>query len=167
MSIAPQIGVPNMTRPGSPRISASMAALLFLAISPLAGHANSDSVDYVSVLAHHSCAPWDGPAVAIEFYTSPTRCGQGKSARLSINLWRNLPLKSGQKFELSHATSVGAASLCVKEGQCEAAESGTVWIEEFDSGKSVSGHYEFKFRKAGQLAGKFRASWCEIRQMCR
>ena len=118
------------------------------------------------MLAHASCAPWDGPAVAIGFYTSPTRCGQAKFARLNINLWRDLPLKAGQKIELSSGTSKGGVSLCEKENQCEAANSGAVWIDSIEQGKSITGRYEFAFKKAGRLEGKFRATWCETRQLC-
>jgi hypothetical protein len=143
-------------------------ASIFLcaAVQPLAGDSPSGQSDYATVLAHDSCAPWDGPAVTLEFYTSPARCGEARSARLNINLWRGLPLKAGQKFELTRTATVGSASFCPQENQCEAAESGTVWIEGIEQRKSIAGRYEFAFRKAGRLAGKFRANWCQIRRLC-
>jgi len=149
-------------------VLAGWAAILFCgAAQPLAGDSASNTGEFAAVLAHNSCAPWDGPAVAFEFYTSPTRCGQAKSARLNINLWRDLPLKAEQKFELARGTTAGAASLCARENQCEAAVSGTVWIEDVRADKSVSGRYELVFQKAGRLAGKFRAEWCRTHELCR
>jgi hypothetical protein len=144
----------------------TIAALYCAGAAPLAGNAHSEPSEYAAVLAHASCAPWDGPAVAIDFYSSPAQCGQAKSARLRINLWRELPLKAGQKLDLSRATSAGVASFCAQENQCEAADSGTVWIEGLEPGKSISGRYELAFKKRGGLAGKFRANWCKNRQLC-
>ncbi|HUK54226.1 MAG TPA: hypothetical protein VL099_13125 [Candidatus Binatia bacterium] len=155
-----------ITHPLKFLVAACAALLLGPVVQTLSGTSDSSQGEFVAILAHASCAPWDGPAVAIEFYTTPTRCGEAKIARLNINLWRNLPLKAGQKFELSRATTTGVASLCARENQCEAAESGTVWIEEFEAGKSVSGRYEFSFQRAGRRAGKFRAKWCDLRMMC-
>ena len=147
-------------------ITGCLASLVSLAAFPLAGDSPTEPQEYAAVLAYASCAPWDGPAVAIGFYTSPARCGEAKSSRLNINLWRGLPLKAGQRFELARATSVGSASFCPRENQCEAAESGSVWIESHEPGKSISGHYEFAFKKAGRVAAKFRANWCDLRQRC-
>ena len=148
-------------------IAVCIAALMVAGIELLAGGSPSSQNEYATVLAHRSCAPWDGPAVAIEFYTSPTECGRARSAQLNVNLWRNLPLKDGQKFELSRGTTDGSASLCARENQCELADSGAIWTDRIVQGKTVSGRYEFAFKRAGHVAGKFRAVWCENRQLCR
>ena len=144
-----------------------VALVLGAGVQKLDANLAAEENEYATVLASNSCAPWDGPAVAIAFYTTPTRCGQAKSARLSISFWRGLPLKEGQKYEFSGGASAGVATLCFEEGRCESAETGSVWIEGIEQRKSIAGHYEFIFKKAGHITGKFRAAWCPLPVICR
>jgi hypothetical protein len=121
--------------------------------------------EYETVLVHRACAPWDGPAVEIEFYASPARCGRPQASNLRIALWRNLPPKAGQKIEFK-GDRPGVASFCPQENQCEAAKSGTVEIESYEESKGASGRYDLEFTKAGRMTGRFRATWCAMRFLC-
>jgi hypothetical protein len=145
---------------GSAAILVSVAALLISS-----SRANNQK-EFDTALVHRSCAPWDGPAVQIEFYVSPARCGRPQVSNLRIALWRDLPPVAGQKMELGGNSKMGVASYCPQENQCEAAKSGSLVIESYEEGKGASGSYDLVFPKAGRLAGRFRAAWCAVRIRC-
>ena len=87
-----------MSIPRSFLFAGLVAVVLGAGVQKLDANFAAEENEYVTVLASDSCAPWDGPAVVIAFYTTPTRCGQARSARLSISFWRGLPLKEGQRY---------------------------------------------------------------------
>ena len=147
-------------------VLACTALLLFLAGKFVAGSRADDRKEFEAVLVHKSCAPWDGPAVEIEFYSSPARCSEPQVSNLRVALWRDLPPKPGQKIDLGTDSKLGAASYCQEEYKCERAKSGSVLIESYEEGKGASGKYDFVFAKAGHLTGRFRASWCAMRIRC-
>ena len=122
--------------------------------------------EFETALVHRSCAPWDGPAVEMEFYTSPARCGAAQGSNLRIALWRDLPPKAGQKIDLGIESRSGAVSYCRQENQCERAKSATVEIESYEEGKGASGRYDLAFPKAGRMTGRFRAEWCVMHTRC-
>jgi len=126
----------------------------------------ADAEQYDTVLFHRSCAPWDGPAVEFEFYTSPAKCGGTQASALRISLWKNLPPKPGQKIELGTSAQLGTAIHCSQNESCEAIKSGSVLIETYENGKDASGSYDLTFPKAGHLTGRFRATWCTLRVFC-
>jgi hypothetical protein len=88
-------------------IAGSAAFLFVLASLSLIAMRAEDRKGFETVLVHTSCAPWDGPAVEIEFYTSPARCDQNRASILRISLWRNLPPRAGQKISLGRDSRSG------------------------------------------------------------
>jgi len=146
---------------------AGCAALLFIFAALFFYRARAEErMEFETVLVHTDCAPWDGPALEIEFYTSPARCDENRASILRISLWQNLPPRAGQKIQFGRDPKLGAAGYCPQENHCEAAESGSVFIESYERGKGASGRYDLKFPKAGRLSGRFRAAWCETRELC-
>jgi len=142
------------------------AFLLVLAPRFFTSASSEDRKEFETALAHRACAPWDGPAVEIEFYDSPARCDHPPASRLRIALWRNLPPKAAQKIEFGGDEKSGVASYCPRENQCEPAKSGSLEIESYEEGKGAAGRYDLVFPKAGRLKGRFRADWCPIRTRC-
>jgi hypothetical protein len=116
----------------------------------------------------NSCAPWDGPAIALNLSSTPLKCGKGDVIELSVHIWRELPLHDDQTFVLDEKSRWGGASYC-KGGEqpCERATKGTIHIERFERGKGAEGTYELEFPKRGRVTGSFHAKWCEMRIMCR
>jgi hypothetical protein len=146
--------------------AAGVAVLFAFAVFFLYSTPAEDQTKYESVLVHTACAPWDGAAVEIEFYTSPARCGQNVASTLRIALWGTFSPPVGQEIRLGRDPKLGAATYCPQENKCEAARSGSIFIETYERGKGATGHYEFVFPKAGRRTGNFRAVWCETREMC-
>lgn len=147
-------------------IAGGATALFALASLFLYTTRAEDRKEFETVLVHRACAPWDGPAIEFEFYTSAARCGQTKASALRIALWGILSLHAGQEIQLGRDPKLGTASYCPQENDCEAAKSGSLFIESFERGKGATGHYEFVFPKAGRRTGSFRAAWCDTRMMC-
>ena len=113
-----------------------------------------------------SCAPWDGPAIAITLTSEPAQCKRTSEPFLSIGIWRGLPLKSGQVVKFGQGSDAGFASRCKKEGDCERAQSGTVTFEQYEEGSGASGRYELHFKGDETLSGTFEVKWCEERVIC-
>ncbi len=113
----------------------------------------------------NSCAPWDGPAIAIVLSNS-AGCKAVETPYVQISLWRNLPPKTGKTYQFDTSNSNGAASRCLKPGKCEAATSGTVTFEIYEEGKRNRGHYELHFKDNVSEIGTFLAEWCSNRELC-
>jgi hypothetical protein len=118
--------------------------------------------------AGEACAPWDGPAIALHFSSTPLKCEKGDIVELTVSFWRELPLHDDQTFVLDAKSKWGGASYC-KGGEqpCEGATSGTIHIESFTRGKGAGGTYELGFPKLGRVKGSFVAQWCHGRIVCR
>ncbi len=113
-----------------------------------------------------SCAPWDGPAIAITLTSEPAQCKRTSEPFLSIGIWRGLPLKSGQVVKFGAGSDAGFTSRCKKEGDCERAQSGTITFERYEEGSGASGRYELHFKGDETLSGTFDVKWCEERVIC-
>jgi hypothetical protein len=137
-----------------------------ISLLPAAGSApENSSFPHVSMSA--SCAPWDGPAIAIEFSHTPLQCGKPRTVELTIALWKELPPRSGQTIPLDANAKAGQAAYCPGEGKpCELATTGSVHFDTFVREKRAVGNYNLIFPKAGRLTGSFRADWCHARILC-
>lgn len=119
---------------------------------------------YGSVQA--SCAPWDGPAVEVRLTTEPAHCGPSGGPYVFIAVWRGLPLHAGQTVKFGPGSDAGTASRCLKEGDCQAARSGTVVFDRFGDGKGAAGRYELIFADGDVVKGAFDVTWCPVRAIC-
>jgi hypothetical protein len=112
-----------------------------------------------------TCAPWDGPAVAIRL-SDTAGCTSTTGPYIQISLWRDLPVQAGQTIRFDLRNSNGQASRCPRPNQCEAAISGSVLFDIVDEGKKASGRYELRFAHGSIESGSFDADWCETRALC-
>jgi len=113
-----------------------------------------------------SCAPWDGPAVEVRLTTEPAHCKPSRGPYVFIAVWRGLPLRSGQTVKFGPGSDAGTASRCVKEGDCQAARSGTVVFDRFEDGTGAAGRYELIFKDGDVVKGTFDATWCSVHSVC-
>ena len=119
-------------------------------------------------LIQHSCAPWDGPAIAITLSQEAAQCNRAPSGPyLSMGVWRGLPLHDGQVVSFDTHSNNGFASRCAKENDCQRAESGTIEFEKYKDGSGARGHYELHFKGGETVTGAFDVQWCDTRGMCR
>jgi len=143
----------------------TVALLMFAFV--LGASALAANPTYSTGSIQSSCAPWDGAAIAM---TIGTKQAQPQHAPeppyLNVNIWKDLPLHTGQTIELSSSSSAGSASRCLKEGQCELATSAVIRIEHFKTGSGATGHYELHFKNGETLSGSFDLTWVNVRMMC-
>jgi hypothetical protein len=151
----------NRLKPAARTTVAVMLAAFLVACAPANG---DNSFPYARV--ERTCAPWDGPAVAIVLSNVAAKCGKQTLPHLNITLWRDLPPRAGQTIVFDNNGKAGRASYCPPAGSCEMAASGTVMIEKYVEGKSATGRYDFVFPKAGRITGTFQAAWCDTCPMC-
>jgi hypothetical protein len=113
-----------------------------------------------------SCAPWDGPAIAITLTTEPAQCKRIAGPFLSLAIWRGVPIHAGQVVKFGPGSDAGWAARCAKEGDCMPAQSGTITFDNYEERSSATGRYELEFKDGGILKGTFAVKWCEERVRC-
>jgi hypothetical protein len=132
-------------------------ALLVLAANP----------SFSRGLIQSSCAPWDGPAIAITLASETPQCERAPSGPyLSLGVWRGLPLRDGQVVKFGSGTDNGYASRCAKENDCQRADSGTIEFEKYNEKSGARGRYELHFKGGETVSGTFEVQWCNTRTIC-
>ena len=139
------------------------AAFVLTAIAAIATPAGS-SFSYG--IMQSSCAPTDGPAIAIMLTAEPAQCKRVTGPFLSFAIWRDLPIHAGQVFEFGSGSNAGYAARCEKELDCKVAQSAKITIDQYQERSSASGHYELQVKGGETLKGKFEVKWCEERVFC-
>ncbi len=143
----------------------TVALLIFALVLGASAQAASPTYSTGSIQA--SCAPWDGPAVAMTVATKPfVPKHASEPPYLNINIWKDLPHYDGQTIELTSTSSAGSASRCLKESQCELATSAEIRIDHFKTGSGATGHYELRFKSGETLSGNFDLTWVDTRMIC-
>jgi hypothetical protein len=124
--------------------------------------------EYLFGTIHKSCAPWDGPALALDVKKIAT--AEPEAPRLLISIYKDIPhgkLAAPLTVPLDiHNNMIGAASRCPKPGGCRPASRGTVTLTTFEEGEGASGHYELHFDDGTPERGKFNLSWKNVRELC-
>jgi hypothetical protein len=124
------------------------------------------STNFSRGLIQSSCAPWDGPAIAITL-AAETQCDRTPTGPyLSMGVWRGLPLHDGQVVKFDSRSNDGYGSRCSKENDCQRAESGTIEFEKYNEGSGARGRYELHFKSGETLTGTFEVQWCKTRTIC-
>ena len=120
----------------------------FVAISATASALLAAGSSFARGLIQSSCAPWDGPAIAITLASETPQCERAPSGPfISMGVWRGLPLHDGQIVKFGSGSDNGYASRCAKEGDCQRAESGTIEFEKYNEKSGAHGRSEFAFQK--------------------
>jgi hypothetical protein len=117
-------------------------------------------------LIQGSCAPWDGPAIAITLTAEPSQCERIKGPYISMGVWRGLPIHAGQTVKFGSGSDAGFGSRCAKEGDCQRAESGTIVFDKYEEGAGARGNYELHFKGGETVKGNFDVQWCKTRAIC-
>ena len=138
-------------------------ALALTAMAAIAAAAGS-SFSYGTM--QRSCAPWDGPAIAITLTSEPAQCKRVSEPYISIAIWRGLPIHAGQVVNLDAGSGAGSVARCTKEGDCKLTQSATIVFDKYQEGASAAGHYELQFKGGEILKGSFEVKWCEERVLC-
>ena len=146
------------------RIQAVLATII--AVVAIATTAISAPTAFSYGTMQSSCAPWDGPAIAITLTSEPAQCKRTSEPFISIGIWRGLPLQSGQVVKFGQGSDAGFASRCKKEGDCERALSGSITFARYEVGAGASGRYELHFKGDDTLSGTFEVKWCEEPVIC-
>ena len=140
-----------------------LAVAVLFALARVATFAESP---FTYGLIRGSCAPWDGPAIEVTLTKSPVQCARVAGPYISIGVWRGLPIHAGQTVKFGSGSDAGFASRCVKEGDCERAESGSIVFEKYEEGLGARGRYELHFKGGQTITGSFGARWCQTRVVC-
>lgn len=143
-----------------------VAVALVLVATIFAGPSFSSQASFAFGLIRASCAPWDGPAIDLRLTNEPAECKRASEPFLDIGIWRGLPIHSGQEVKFGAGSDAGFASRCVREGNCQSAESGWIEFETYQQGSGARGHYELHFKGGEILKGSFEVKWCEERVVC-
>ncbi len=132
----------------------------------LAGCASGPTtVTFPAAFARASCAPTDGPAVAVELSES------AKSEPLTpplirVYVYQSRSLASGKAWSLAAPYTEAIATFCSSETACENATRGTVRFDPTSSADILSGTLDAIFPTKGAVQGPFRAIWRTTQSMC-
>ncbi len=148
------------------RVRKQVAMVATVALTVIAAIASPDGSSFSNGTMQSSCAPWDGPAIAITLTTEPAQCKRIAGPYLSLAIWRGLPIHEGQIVKFGSGSDAGWAARCAKEGDCKPAQSGTIIFENYQERSSATGRYELQFKDGGSLKGTFAVKWCEERVIC-
>lgn len=116
-----------------------------------------------------SCAPWDGPAVTL--YLTPQAVDSGSplpppGASLGVSIWKSRAELPGARFSWPSSGQVGAAQVCTREAECEAASGATVAFGQDGSQDTLQGMMDLAFPQRGRITGDFRARWIQRSMFC-
>jgi hypothetical protein len=150
------------------RVHKWIGTVAVFVLTAIAAVATPDGSSFSYGVMQNSCAPTDGPAIAIMLTTEPAECKRVTGPFLSFAIWRDLPIHPGQVFEFGSGSSsnAGYAARCEKEGVCKVAQSATLVIDKYQERSSGSGHYELQVKGGETLKGTFEVKWCEERMFC-
>jgi hypothetical protein len=140
--------------------------LAFIMLLTLGRIAFSTASPFAYGLIQGSCAPWDGPAIAITLTAEPAQCDRVKGQYISMGIWRGLPIHAGQTVKFDSGSDAGFGSRCAQEGDCQRAESGSIVFEKYEEGSGARGRYELHFKGGEKISGSFDVLWCKTRAIC-
>lgn len=120
---------------------------------------------YSHSYAMRSCAPWDGPAVAVYLTSSPADSTSIPTPYLGLSVYRSPTDVVGQRYEWPAREQVAGAFRCRAEGDCEASSEGYIRLDASLPDGTLIGAFVARFPH-DTLAGGFRAVWLEKRMFC-
>jgi len=158
-------GIPPAQENAMSQIQRSFLAILAITNTALLLLASGPS--YSRGLIQSSCAPWDGPAIAITLAPEAVQCDRAPyGPYLSMGVWRGLPLHDGQIVKFGSGSDNGFASRCAKENDCQRADSGTIEFEKYSEKSGARGRYELHFKGGETVSAAFDVQWCNTRSIC-
>jgi hypothetical protein len=137
-----------------------------VALLGVAANEASNNPKYSYGIIKRSCAPWDGPALALTVTPKEASCETG-APFLMINLY-DLPVETGKAYKIGvqGEIKIGQASRCPDGNTCKSADSGEVIFNSFEEEKGASGHYKLHFPDGTTLESDFKLKWCNNHELC-
>jgi hypothetical protein len=119
--------------------------------------------------AHRTCAPWDGPAVAV--YLTPVPLDTNVQfppamTYVQITIWRGLDRLPGTTLSWPTTEQIGSVNRCSGQRGCEQATRANVRFRSADSAGMLDGEVEATFPGGATTRGGFRARWRDERVFC-
>ena len=150
-----------MTRSGI-SIGATLCGLLAL------GCTTPDMVDpSLNGALVQTCAPWDGPAVALFLTDQPAVATYPSAPYSSIVVYRSVSDVLGKRFDVSPETqNVGYAQICPSGGECQPARGAWVSFGAFNADSTVRVEYRIDMAPDRVMRGKARARFHPTAALC-
>lgn len=117
-------------------------------------------------VAARSCAPNDGPAVAIYLTSTAVQTLQPSTPYLRVAVWQPLDGLRGRSWSLASGSSVGAAWFHSTATTFEIATRGSVTVTAVSADNRVEGNMDVTFPRAGRIRGGFKATWIAQTMLC-
>jgi hypothetical protein len=125
----------------------------------------ADSVPAYAVAAR-SCAPTDGPAVAIYLTHEPVTSLEPTVPYFQVAIWQPLEEVSGRTWTVAGDLLEGSASYRPSSDRYEFATTGRIRIDAVSHENTVRGSVDLRFPTAGRVRGGFQATWLTTSMMC-
>jgi hypothetical protein len=106
-----------------------------------------------------TCAPTDGPAVAIYLAAVPLGSVEPPAPYLRIDVWQPPVRLAGRSWVLAGSESEGSAWFYSTATDFEIATRGRVTINAVAPDNTIEGSADLTFPSAGRIRGGFRAAW--------
>ena len=117
-------------------------------------------------LATRSCAPNDGPAVAIYLTSTAVQTLQPSPPYLRVAVWQPLDGLRGRSWSLASGSGEGAAWFHPTVTTFEIATRGSVTVTAVSADNRVEGNMDVTFPRAGRIRGGFKATWIAQTMLC-
>ena len=105
-----------------------------------------------------TCAPWDGPAIALFLTEQPAVATHPQPPYWSITVYRSISDIVGQDFVVSAETqNLGQGQVCPSVGECYPAPMASVSFREFNADSTVEVTYRIELTSDSVITGRGRA----------
>jgi hypothetical protein len=105
-----------------------------------------------------TCAPWDGPAVALFLTDQPAVATYPTPPYSAITVYKGVSEVMGRHFTVSpDSQNVGYANACPAVGDCQPARSASVTFHQLDADSTVEVEYRIDFALNRIVSGRVRA----------
>ena len=117
-------------------------------------------------VATGSCAPNDGPAVALLLSASPIVSLSPTGPYVAVNVWEPLGALAGQSLSVASGASLGFGVYYKTAGINEGASEGTLTVTSVAADSTVTGIVDLTFPTSGHVSGPFTAKWIPRTFLC-
>jgi hypothetical protein len=114
-----------------------------------------------------TCAPWDGPAVALFLTDEPSTAAYPQPPYSGITVYRSVPEALGHRFDVGPATQdIGNAQICPAAGECQPVRAASVTFRGLAADSTVAITYRLELTSGRVITGQARARLHPLMEMC-
>jgi hypothetical protein len=114
-----------------------------------------------------TCAPWDGPAVALFLTDQPAVATYPSAPYAAIMVYRSISAVVGHHFDVSpESQNLGQAQICPAVGECQPANGASVSFRELRADSTVEVEYRLDLAPNRVMTGKGRARFYPTAALC-